>query len=250
MKQAVQVDLFNPGQFFACCGLLELGHRRWADCTGWFENNAFYLEKPDVDDPVSEVIRLLQNAELVADSNAEDSKTSPLLLGNPFGLRLDWWQSEEGIEHLKTWAGQQSVGRIACAMKAAIPEPKPGMGPLDVLQQSLVVRSEGETVEPFYFDATRHADRLDTGFSLDRQDAEVAAHPASEVLCLIGLQRFRPDQVDEWTFAYAPWMIPLSAIVASAWVSGTLGKTLRLHFPVLFRDERKRYKAFGFADHT
>ena len=33
----VNVDVTNPGQFFACCGLLELADRLWPAAEGWFE---------------------------------------------------------------------------------------------------------------------------------------------------------------------------------------------------------------------
>jgi CRISPR-associated protein Csx14 len=33
----VNVDVTNPGQFFACCGLLELVDRLWPGPEGWFE---------------------------------------------------------------------------------------------------------------------------------------------------------------------------------------------------------------------
>ena len=32
----IPVDLTNPGQFFACCGLLELADRLWPGAEGWF----------------------------------------------------------------------------------------------------------------------------------------------------------------------------------------------------------------------
>ena len=32
----VTVDPTNPGQFFACCGLLELADRLWPGAEGWF----------------------------------------------------------------------------------------------------------------------------------------------------------------------------------------------------------------------
>ena len=32
----VAVDPTNPGQFFACCGLLELADRLWPGAEGWF----------------------------------------------------------------------------------------------------------------------------------------------------------------------------------------------------------------------
>ncbi len=45
----VDIDLGNPGQLFACCGLLEASHRLWrdrADVTGHFEEKQFHVEAP------------------------------------------------------------------------------------------------------------------------------------------------------------------------------------------------------------
>ena len=39
----VKVDLTNPGQFFACCGLLELADRLWPGAEGWFEGDQFHI---------------------------------------------------------------------------------------------------------------------------------------------------------------------------------------------------------------
>ena len=35
----ITVDPTNPGQFFACCGLLELADRLWPGAEGWFETD-------------------------------------------------------------------------------------------------------------------------------------------------------------------------------------------------------------------
>lgn len=39
----VTVDPMNPGQFFACCGLLELADRLWKVAEGWFEGGQFCI---------------------------------------------------------------------------------------------------------------------------------------------------------------------------------------------------------------
>ena len=39
----IPVDLTNPGQFFACCGLLELADRLWPGAEGWFGSGQFKL---------------------------------------------------------------------------------------------------------------------------------------------------------------------------------------------------------------
>src|SRR5271156_4602919 len=40
----IPVDLTNPGQFFACCGLLELADRLSPGAEGWFKDGAFLLQ--------------------------------------------------------------------------------------------------------------------------------------------------------------------------------------------------------------
>jgi CRISPR-associated protein Csx14 len=109
----------------------------------------------------------------------------------------------------------------------------------------------GSKVEPFYFDAARFAHALDAGFSLDVQEKNLraTASPVTELLALIGLQRFRPELVRDWTFDYFTWHEPLDAAVAAAVTSGAvpMARTKRYRFRLRFRDNQKRYKAFGFA---
>src|SRR3954471_22547111 len=40
----VPVDYTNPGQFFACCGLLELADRLWPGVEGWFADGQFCID--------------------------------------------------------------------------------------------------------------------------------------------------------------------------------------------------------------
>jgi len=250
---SVRVDVLNPGQFFACCGLLELAHRLWPGAEGWFESERFHIAAPNADDDAFAVLlRQLCDADLCSDGDDDDPKISPLRLGKPFELRLDWWQDDDGVGGmLKTWAGQQSVLRIADAMKNAI-APEPDERILDHSRVVTAPANRSKVVEPFYFDARRFAHPLDIGFSLDVQDAETAAYPAVELLCLIGLQRFRPrpERNDKRTFIYSVWLTPLPPCVASAAACDGIPadqQFQRFRFRLLFRDDQKRYKAFGFA---
>src|ERR1700674_5186540 len=43
MNFTVNVDPTNPGQFFACCGLLELADRLWGGAEGWFADGKFQI---------------------------------------------------------------------------------------------------------------------------------------------------------------------------------------------------------------
>ena len=58
-KQAnitIPVDLTNPGQFFACCGLLELADRLWPGTEGWFDKREFCILTGDGAKTLSELL--------------------------------------------------------------------------------------------------------------------------------------------------------------------------------------------------
>jgi CRISPR-associated protein Csb3 len=170
-------------------------------------------------------------------------------LGGPFNLRVDWWE-EEGDQVPKTFAGKQEVLRMALAMRSAIQNAVQDVCPLEY--RSLLQAEDGSKVEPFYFDARRFAHPLDTGFSLDKQEKTLraSAAPMTELLGLIGLQRFRPRPTDQdkGTFEYFTWNQPLG-VVAAAVACGAVPVVGRrgFRFRLQFRDDQKRYKAFGFA---
>src|SRR5882672_10552493 len=52
----INVDLSNPGQFFACCGLLELADRMWPGAEAWFDTTIFNLR---TDGTLREILTLL-----------------------------------------------------------------------------------------------------------------------------------------------------------------------------------------------
>jgi len=261
---SVNADVTNPGQFFACCGLLELAQRLWPSAEGWFDRDSpcFRLASSDRGPSLASLISRLRSSRLNRVDAGADDKTCPLCLtdddpqdknGNRLlSVRLDWWLDKGSTgASLKTWAGQQKVTTISRAMLhnasniEEIDESwlKPGKLTRDPDPPNKVV-------EPFYFDARRFAHSLDVGFSLDAQGAETVAHPAVELLCLIGLQRFRPAAgPDKWSFDYWTWSLPLTAAVAAGVVSSAVPTHARVgyRFHLRFRDDQKRYKAFSSA---
>jgi CRISPR-associated protein Csb3 len=317
---SVNVDVTNPGQFFACCGLLELADRLWPGAEGWFDlsNGKFALCVAAGDGAAQQLIneivkcpiegltpaerkeldelegrkRLQGKLERAESKGANHNKLQDLrgklrMAGGPlsqaeearrselgrltreghlilerFQLTLDWWQ-EDGAP--ATWAGKQEIHKIARAAQDGIAQCMAEGRPLkDMLDWQLVLRTPSEyrskkskkgtheKVEPFYFDARRYAHRLDAGFSLDVQSAHTVANPATEFLCLVGLQRFRPKRAEDsrWTFEYCAWGQALGVAQAAPAASGLVRvpPMRRFCFPLQFRDDQERYyKAFGFA---
>lgn len=136
----IPVDLTNPGQFFACCGLLELADRLWPGAEGWFESKQFCIVTEDRSSSRSDLLAAARTLEIWVDGTPDDpfndsadddsgeSDKEPEL--RPFELRsvdhnvqvyLDWWSEKP----LKPWAGSMKERVILRAMLAAIDPSNP-----------------------------------------------------------------------------------------------------------------------------
>ncbi len=248
----MKLDPCNPGQFFACCGLLELADRLWDGAEGWFASRGseFYLAPvTGAGSSLGQLLRTLLATDFQA-IDAEDLATSPLLLGASFHLRLDWWKDEAaGGSELKTWAGRQQVVTIARAMRQAFARALQWASESgrelerDLLQYSEVIPDPTDpkrSVAPFYFDARRAAgaSNIDIGFSPDVQQIDATSFPAVEFLCLVGLQRFRPARDPKARkYLFNAWSWPLLPAAACAAVAGVPADYAgrRYEFRLLFR---------------
>jgi hypothetical protein len=252
---SVRVDPANPGQFFACCGLLELADRLWPGAEAWFHDGSFLIDAADDTGNLglSGLIRAIASSQLIQ-LDPENGTSSPIQISAPFDLRLDWWEDERADgKQLKVWAGTMNSFRIARAMQSVLHEEPLQVGSL--LDYATVVYDPEEPdhkVEPFYFDARRGASALplDQGFSTDALQMTNLAYPAVEFLCLIGLQRFRPTPTAERRiFAYSTWTEPLMITIAPVAAAGLLNTvaTCRFVFENAFRTDQRKHKAFTNA---
>ncbi|MDZ4805684.1 MAG: type I-U CRISPR-associated protein Cas8c [Candidatus Eisenbacteria bacterium] len=265
----VRVDPTNPGQFFACCGLLELADRLWGGAEGWFEGDRFVIRADEgcslpvlldrlktslIDTADGDIAEDAEDDEAEGDSNAQPLD---LVLPDPLPLlRLDWWTDKS----LKPWAGSMNVRVIYRAMASAL-----DTSCADPLNDGRVVfdpvpdtkgkannskLKQGKKREPFYFDARRGASArsLDIGFAPDAlKGMTTVAFPAVESLCLVGLQRFRPMPTSTWrVFDYHTWAVPLEARIAPTAVCGLLPHvgSCGFRFENAFRTDQRKHKAF------
>jgi CRISPR-associated protein Csb3 len=226
---AIPVDLTNPGQFFACCGLLELADRLWPGAAGWpgvygwFERRQFCLITEDHTKSLTGLLDATQKLAFWVDGQLEDpnqqeddesedeqSEKEPPF--QPFTLKwqdgkdvifLDWWSDKS----IKPWAGSMKDRAILRAMLTAIdPTNKsplddlravhdPAKAPKHPIDGKKQRKGEPKKREPFYFDPRRgnKSHPLDSGFSPDvHKKMRSECCPALEALCFIGLQRARP----------------------------------------------------------
>jgi CRISPR-associated protein Csb3 len=243
----IRVDPKNPGQYFGCCGLLELADRLTGAATGRFEGTLFHVA---CDCTLSELLERLTCTPLMQ-VDPTDETSSPLRLGAPFDLLIDWWRDEwAGGRDLKVWAGTMQSARIAQAMVAVLRERAFHDESLFAVGRIVYdPREPTKKVEPFYFDARRapNAHSRDVGFSPNDLDMTTIAFPAVEAMCLFGLQRCRPAATSRRrVFEYATWERPLPVAVLAPVVSGAVlvPAARRYRFENWFRTGQRKHKAF------
>ena len=260
---AVRVDVANPGQYFACCGLLELAHRMWPTVEGYFDENIFRLgnggrsadlmralRKCDIANTMTKAQQrrrdelgamgqklVKADAALEAEKKELDARwrESPVVLGEPFGIRVDWFLDDRsGGKSFKTWAGQQSIIDIVTDLQRMMPlEDSDAEGWLNEVSSSDCV--------PLNFDSDlggAGAD-VDIGFSFDplkSSGLRVGMRPSLELLAFLGLQRFRPADLDG-LWEYGVWDRPASVELAALASCGAVRRLTckRYRFQLLYR---------------
>lgn len=268
----LNVDPTNPGQFFACCGLLELADRLWKGAEGWFEGQQFCLRPvQDESQPAVGLAGLIdqlarcrvsnamtdaqlgrlaelskmkakeraKSDDLETEKKALDSlrRESPIRLHAPFNLLIDWFLDDwAGGSRFKTWAGQQSVIDIAEGMH----RPLLAGGWSETPPNAWLTRSVSVDDLPFNFDSglSGQGSALDAGFSFDPLGFKMPSRPLLELAAFAGLQRFRPMPVPgENLYRFDLWPTPLlpSAAAAAACGAVALPGARRYEFRLLYR---------------
>lgn len=245
----LRVDLMNPGQFFACCGLLELASRLGQNTLSWFDpQDAFNLsgafgdlldrfrraqfKQIELDPPTLQ----LRNVSLP--KRPDTVNPIEIALAGAAPLTLDWWLRPSQHNRLKLWSGSNSVRAMVEDAFAAIREDNS----VDILNAVIQLPRQ-----PFFYAAARPLHERDFGISLDKigRRVEFEHLPYVELLTLIALQRFRPEPTEDDRFGYSTWTLPLPAEIAAAVVAGALPALAHesFEFPVIARDD-KGHKQF------
>jgi CRISPR-associated protein Csb3 len=242
----VAVDPANPGQFFACCGLLELADRLWPQtdkrpaAEGWFEGREFFITSGG---DLSELLQRLSAATVSSSltdaqlkrldtlqsmdkrkrtseiaAEMDDLRTrwrlERLHLSEPFDLWMDWWHDNSGERtDLKTWAAKVKVLGMVRAFH----------GLIKATLTECLTQSARADVLPFYFDSDAGAQgsAQDAGFSAYDLRTVMKGHsptrPLIELGSFIAFQRFRPRPVEGTDlYRFSTWTTPFPVSVAGA----------------------------------
>ncbi|MGA2034981.1 MAG: type I-U CRISPR-associated protein Cas8c [Thermoguttaceae bacterium] len=268
----VNVDVTNPGQFFACCGMLELADRLWPGAEGWFnaDGSEFHIARNGT---LDELINAFKKVTISSSLTPDEQKRLATLLSvaktslttedieekrrlqaawrierlwvlPPFNLRLDWWRDDRGNRtDLKTWAAKQMVFEMTSAMMVAVQRDLAENPKVD----GKLFHSVQDDSLPFNFDSDlcRTGNARDAGFSADTLNLKSEYRPLLELLAFFGLQRFRPQAAEmQEEFTYCVWTIPLPVSVAGAAASGNLELTRSTQYCFELFHRTKYMKAF------
>jgi CRISPR-associated protein Csx14 len=232
-EASIPVDLFNPGQVFACLGFLEAAEILLGNAEGGFgwsdpTNVRFQIRADGDEDPVVKVLEFLMNAEVYSQAafrsqhrtekwqiptrilgkestfpypDPSSPATLPAVLDNGLGQKivLDYWGDETIRDNAKFWAGSGGYPGAALArdalklVRSQIKEYSDDPFSLAVVQDS-----------SFRFDFRRDYIPLDAGFSPNKHGGvSMVGYPLVEILAAIGLSNARPLKVNKLRYRYA-----------------------------------------------
>lgn len=243
---SISVDVLNPGQVFACLGLLELLNLHSDDACGGFDWSqsdrvTFHISSRSLDNPIRVVLESLASARIEAlvpsqydtrlldttwatastptfPGTSVDRKTLPIRLSDgrrPLYFDLTSWCPARKRE-FKLYSGQQSSYQIATSMLAAIQE-------LWRSRKSELLDDPFGVITPlggssFKLDARKSWTAIDAGYSPDEENHRVESSPLVELLAAIGLEYARPraadDRAHDDDLRYAIWSGLLPPILA------------------------------------
>ena len=227
-ESRIPVDLLNPGQVFACLGLVEAANTLLGGVAGIFDwdggETVFRLEA-DREPPVARVLRFLEEAHAVAVAPAgtpncgrwkprwggleqlpsetpfpipdpASPATLPVILRDREGRQVSivYWgdvHSHTGRDNVKFWAGSAGQPGAVVARESL----EQVRGTLSAKANDPFNISAPQT-SSFRFDWRRDYVPLDIGFSINKHKAiQTIGYPLVELLAAIGMTHARPARV-------------------------------------------------------
>lgn len=231
-EATIPVDLFNPGQVFACLGFVEAAEILLGDTEAafdWCEPVArFRIRSEGADNPIASALAWLSRADVKAQAPASSANrterwdvptlllsdhepfpfpdppspaTLPAVLSvaNGKSLIIDHWGDATRRDNVKFWAG--AGGYPGCALLR------------DALDLVRNLKAEA-AADPFSitapqsssfrFDWRRDYVPMDVGFSPnDHGEITMVGFPLVEIMAAIGLANARPARLDKLSYRYA-----------------------------------------------
>ena len=251
-KASIPVDLANPGQVFACLGIVEAAEVLSGAVEGGFDwqdrdEARFRLAAPGDEDPIVRVLHFLDDAtvESVAPPNSSNRTekwgvdttpsessvfpfrdprspaTLPARLVDATGntIVIDYWGDETKRDNVKFWAGSGGYPGVGLVRDA-----------LDLVRDRILEDAEdpfavtARQSSSFRFDWRRDYVPIDAGFSPNMHgDVGMQGYPVVELLAAIGLTHARPLRHTKLEYSYGVLGVVDSGLYPPIFLRAALG---------------------------
>ena len=235
-ESTIPVDLLNPGQVFACLGILEMADVLLGDATAAFDWNSgqetmFRVSAANTEPPVERVIRFLEEARIVPRAPAgspnlngwtaswgdapevvepgepfpfpdpSSPATLPVVLRDDAGndVVIDHWGDSTRRDNVKFWAGAGGYPGAAILRDAM----KIVRGKMRQHASNPFALSDAQT-SSFRFDWRRDYIPVQDGFSPNKhgKSIQMVGFPLVEILAAIGMTHARPYRIAKREYRY------------------------------------------------
>jgi CRISPR-associated protein Csx14 len=241
---SIPVDLFNPGQVFACLGFLEAAEVLLGDAEGGFDwsddgTTTFALRAGGEGNPIETVLDFLAETEvdvirpknlvgpwperstpsavfpaplrelLKSDKKGYTPNALPVVLRHgKKSLYASNWLGGDGRGALKLFSGNQVAAQVVSNLLNGKDK---ALGLKQILSR---IRSEdfqhpfaitGPVGGRFGYDARGAWDAIRLGTSLDKQGVSIEVAPHVEILAMLGLEHARPEFRGNYEIRYLVW---------------------------------------------
>ncbi len=245
-ESSIPVDLFNPGQVFACLGFLEAADVLCGDAKGGFDwsdeaNVKFHLRADGNKNPFEVVLEFLANTtprcwgpsgyepKEGQEVEIESCDTFPapkadkmslpirLVCKNRPIVELGHWTDGSDRNRFKLYAGNRSADQIARTMMLGVKQ-------LWDEKRKNLIRDPLNVLKPmggsFNFDPRGAWAAIDAGYSPNEQGHQVFSSPVVEILAAWCLENARPDESGTRKVRYAAWGVALPPMLARVTLVG------------------------------
>jgi CRISPR-associated protein Csx14 len=224
----IPFDPCNPGQYYACCGLIELFELFDVEPWSRFEVDwrrpriASFIVQTSSGLDMAAVVERIRVAEYQplrrpgGDRPEQDPIAPIAVTGLGRHHVIDWWLSpfRDQAAAWKCWAGQLTVAKLFTTLPALLPLAPLAGAPVEESSEGGLFNSSCFASTRFGVDPRSAWVAIDLGYSANTQGQEARTFPLVEVLAAFGLQTFRPAGNRSSGFSYSLWLHPLPALVA------------------------------------
>lgn len=263
---AIPVDLFNPGQVFACLGIVEAADILLGDAAGVFrwdaDETSFLVSANGSENPVRRVLRFIDEAEVKTRAPAgseninawndkwgskpeQDPQGAPFPSPDPnspatlpavlcdhqeIEVAIDYWADATRRDNVKFWAG--AGGYPGSALLRDARDLVRGMTAQHAPNPFALSALQSSS---FRFDWRRDYVPIDAGFSPNKHGKDIAmlGFPLVEILAAIGVTHARPKRTSKVEYHYG--ILGGDQLLDPTFLRAALGGATQPPVPVPYR---------------